>query len=113
MTLATTLKIVTANRLDDGLVVYLAADDSWSETLNNAARAVTEGEAAALMEAAEAAVARRRVIGPYLMAVVAAAGAIHPVGTREIIRASRGPTITPPTGLPGPGQDQEQRDVQI
>lgn len=106
-----TLKIVTANRLDDGLVVYLAADDSWSEVLNDAARAATEGEAAALMEAAQAAVARRRVIGPYLMAVAAADGAIHPVGTREIIRASRGPTITPPSGLPE--QEQERRDVPI
>ncbi len=106
-----TLQIVTANRLDDGLVVYLAADGGWSEALADAAPAATEEAAAALMDAAEAVVTQRRVIGPYLMAVVEAAGTIHPVGTREIIRASGGPTITPPTGLPG--IEQERRDVQI
>ena len=92
------LKIVTANRLRDGSVVYLAGSSRWSERLRDARRATDEAEADALLDAGERAVAAQEVVAPYLIDVVQADGTIHPVGTREIIRASRGPTIKPPVG---------------
>ena len=34
--------VVTANRLTDGIVVYLATDGSWTEVIGHARRAETE-----------------------------------------------------------------------
>jgi len=34
--------VVTANRLTDGIVVYLATDGSWTEDIAHARRAETE-----------------------------------------------------------------------
>ena len=47
--------VVTANRLRDGIVVYLASDGSWTEEIGRARIAETENEVAALeAQAAEA-----------------------------------------------------------
>ena len=45
------MKVVTANRLDDGAVVYLRADDQWTHLLPEAARFADEDADAALVAA--------------------------------------------------------------
>ena len=44
--------VVTANRLTDGIVVYLAPDGSWTEDLDRARLAETEEETKGLEEEA-------------------------------------------------------------
>jgi hypothetical protein len=85
-------KIVTANRLRDGLVVYLGDSETWSQSL--AASKPVDNEAAfeALLAAAERAVANGEVIEPYLIDVETDGDDIRPTRFREVIRAT-GPTV--------------------
>lgn len=84
--------IVTANRLGDGVVVYLAAGDRWSERLDEAL-VVADDAAKAALARAEAPEHATVVVGPYLMPVEAEAETgPHPASTREVIRA-RGPSV--------------------
>ena len=83
---------VTANRLHDGEVVYLTADDLWG--VDFAAAEIADGA-----EAAEALLARAMptdfelsVLEPYLFEVIKDGGAYKPASVREIIRAA-GPTV--------------------
>ena len=92
-----TLKIVTANRLREGDVVYLCAEGAWSEWISDSAVAKTPDEETQLIQIAERAVAEQLVIGPYPMDVAHDDGQIRPLGQREIIRA-KGPTIHPDFG---------------
>lgn len=86
------LKVVTANRLREGDVVYLTDTGRWSVHLNESRTSDDAGVLDALMAQAEADVAARLVIGPYLMEVVEVDGILQPLSTREIIRAA-GPTV--------------------
>ncbi len=95
-----TAKVVTANRLREGRVVYLDGHGNWSPTLGEAACAADQAASEALLARAERAVRVGRVVGPYLIDVARTDGAIEPLGTREIIRAAGGPTVIPP-GLDG------------
>ncbi|MEC8099096.1 MAG: DUF2849 domain-containing protein [Pseudomonadota bacterium] len=84
---------VTANRLLDGEVVYLAADNSWTEVFS-------EAEIADGPEAGEALLARavpdgfeKQVLEPYLFEAIEDENTgFRPVSVREIIRA-KGPTV--------------------
>ena len=85
-------QMVTANRLTDGAVVFLAADGSWVEHLA-AGQAVPEGEAAAAQLKRAEASARTEVVAPYLIEVGPGAdGGIVALRYRERIRAG-GPSI--------------------
>ena len=86
------LQVMTANRLSDGVVVYLDAQDRWVEVLGDALVAKTKTAVDALLAGAELAVGARRVVGPYLFAVAATATGIDPISQREHIR-SLGPTV--------------------
>lgn len=95
---ASSPKVMTANRLGDGAVVYLDRRGAWVEALGEAL-AAGEAEAQTLLERqAEAAVRRREVVGPYLFAVTLEAGVPRPLGQRERIRAA-GPTVPLPQFL--------------
>ena len=84
-------QMVTANRLTDGAVVFLAADGRWVERLV-AGQPVPEGEAAAQLKRAEAAT-RNEVVAPYLIDVGPGAdGGIVALRYRERIRAG-GPSV--------------------
>jgi len=84
-------QMVTANRLADGAVVFLAADGSWVESLP-AGQVVPESEAAAQLKRAEAAT-RTEVVAPYLIDVGPGAdGGIVALRYRERIRAE-GPSV--------------------
>ena len=87
-----TTEIVTANRLNDGLVVYLDGAQGWSERVEEARVAHGEEDAAALLALAEGPEHAVRVVGPYLMEVALEGGAPRPLGNREVIRAL-GPTV--------------------
>ena len=86
------MKIVTANRLIDGEVVWLGHHGQWVEELA-AARALgtSEDEAAALDVAAKS-VSDREVVDTYALDVTVEDGVIVPVRLRERIRAT-GPTV--------------------
>ena len=91
-----TQQVVTANRLGDGLVVYLTADGGWSEALAAAAIVGDEQASAALLAEGEAAAAAQRVVEPYLIDVVPATGGFVPARYRELIRATGPSTETDP-----------------
>ena len=86
--------VVTANRLLDGIVVYLAADGSWTEDIARARLAKTEAETKALEAEAARAVAERRVVAVYPMEVALHDGAVDPLSVRERIRAAHRTTLT-------------------
>jgi hypothetical protein len=88
-------RIVTANRLSDGLVVYLCGAGwgaAWSERIEDARIARAEEDAATLLAQAEGPGQEVRVIGPYLIEVAREGAVPRPVSHREAIRA-QGPTV--------------------
>jgi sulfite reductase (NADPH) hemoprotein beta-component len=81
---------VTANRLGDGIVIFLTAEGTWAETPRAAAWAEDKDGQDALLRAAEAS---HEAVGPYLIEVsFDAEGCPHPTRNRERIRAL-GPTV--------------------
>jgi hypothetical protein len=86
--------VITANRLTDGVVVYLASDGEWTERIANARVADGDEETKALEAEAENAVRERRVVAVYPMAVALRDGAVDPVSVRERIRAAHRTTLT-------------------
>jgi len=86
-----TATVVTANRLLDGAVVYMAPEGRWTECLETAQ--VADGdEGDALLAIAERAVADRLVVTPYLIDVETDALGIRPRHIKEVIRRA-GPTV--------------------
>ncbi|AMN54922.1 sulfite reductase [Roseibium algicola] len=91
------MKVITANRLLNGDVVWLAENGSWVERITLAK--VYDGKeavAAALAEGLEAE-KNQKVVGVYEMDVTVEEGVIVPVRLREKIRAT-GPTTHPELG---------------
>lgn len=84
-------RIVTANRLSDGLVVYLDGA-GWSERIEDARVVGDDAAADGLLARAEGPGQEVRVIGPYLIEVTREAAEARPVSHREAIRA-QGPTV--------------------
>jgi len=81
-------QVITANRLNDGLVVFLAEDGSWVDSILDA-QMLSEGtelyNRLALANAAEQA---QIVVGPYEIEVTETEeGDLRPVRYRERIRA--------------------------
>jgi len=87
-------RVVTANRLTDGIVVYLAPDGSWTEDIALARRAETEDEVKALEADAAKAVKERKVVAVYPMEVAVDDSGVHALSVRERIRASHRTTLT-------------------
>jgi hypothetical protein len=85
-------QVVTANRLDDGDVVYLTSDGQWSALLSDACLAGDKQKTDALLEIGRQSVAAQVVIEPYAIDVIAEEGTVRASRYREHIRAS-GPTI--------------------
>jgi hypothetical protein len=86
--------VVTANRLVDGIVVYLAKDGGWTESLDDARLAETEEETKALEAEAAKSVAERLVVAVYPMPVEIENGHVHALSVRERIRAAHKTTLT-------------------
>lgn len=83
---------LTANRLSDGIVVYLTKEDRWSESLQDAD--VAEGKEAgeALLARATPSVEANEVVEPYLFEVSLEDESVRAVSVRETIRQA-GPTV--------------------
>lgn len=86
-------QVATANRLRDGAVVYLNADNTWSTNFAESAVARDAGSAERLAAVANQAAADQVVVGPYLIEVAVKGDRIEPLSTRERIR-SRGPSVS-------------------
>lgn len=91
------MKVITANRLLDGEVVWLGQGGDWVETLAGAKVLEGKDEVAAEMEVAKKAIADRLVVEAYEMDVKDEDGRLVPVRYREVIRAA-GPTVLPQFG---------------
>jgi hypothetical protein len=85
-------QLLTANRLNDGAVVYLDRDGTWSTRFDEAWVVDTEVDAGAFEDIGRRGERARIVVGSYLMDVVADADAFLPIRMRERIRAE-GPTV--------------------
>ena len=86
-------KIMTANRLRDGAIVYLGAN-GWSERIADALIADTPDQEARLSAIAQSDVKDRVVVGAYLAQARKGAGGPEPLLQRELIRAT-GPSVRP------------------
>ena len=86
------MKILTANRLSDGIAVWLRADHSWSADIADAALARDSLCVEKLTRAAHAAFLKNEVVDVNLIDVDLTDGCIVPRRLRERIRAA-GPTI--------------------
>ncbi|HKV16384.1 MAG TPA: DUF2849 domain-containing protein [Reyranella sp.] len=81
------LKVASANRLADGMVVFLDDAGQWTERLDRAAIARDKQAADGLLARAQA--KSFTVVDPFLVAVIEdEAGRIEPLSLREKIRAS-------------------------
>jgi len=87
-------QVVTANRLNEGVIVYLTRSGEWSRSIGQSLVADTEREAEDALAKANEDVRACRIIGPYLIEVALEGGAIRPLSQRELIRA-QGPTVHP------------------
>jgi len=93
-----TVQVATANRLRDGVIVWLKPDLTWSEDFAESKPLRDEAEAKAALDAAGVAVKARLVVGPYLAEVDETPEGLKPNSARERIRAIAKPTIIPDQG---------------
>src|SRR5205823_9209653 len=84
--------VFTANRLRDGVVLWLDRQERWSEKVADAriyeGAAIEEGRAAAL-----AWEHRQEVVGSYPVDVAVTEAGPAPLSVRERVRAQGGPSI--------------------
>jgi hypothetical protein len=85
-------QVVIANRLRDGIVVFLGADRRWVDRVEGIRPAMSAEEAEKLLDMALQAERNQEVVGPILADVAQRDGAWLPTKRREAIRA-KGPTI--------------------
>ena len=84
--------MIIANRLTDGLVVFLAADGGWSVDIADGIVITDGAEEERLMAQAKGDEAACLVVDPNLIDVTVDGGLPRPVAIREAIRAF-GPTV--------------------
>jgi hypothetical protein len=85
-------KVLTANVLTDGVVVYWNVGGGWTEGLAKARFLTDKDEQDRLLHDAEQDVERLVIVDPYLMDAANGPDGPEPVSQRERIRAT-GPTI--------------------
>ena len=90
-------KVVIANRLTDGRVVFLAAGKQWATDIADAQVVEGQDEADALLEIGLELQADQQVIDAELIDVAVTDGVVKPTKPREAIRAT-GPTNRPDLG---------------
>jgi len=97
--------VLTANRLGDGIVVFLDFEGAWSENLAEAVVAHSPDEVRALEDRGAYDAAHNIVVEPYLVEVRETAGGLVPTRQRERVRVA-GPSIlddVPGYVAPAPG----------
>ncbi len=90
MSESVTYRVVTGNRVRDGIPVFFVGNGTWSPKIDDAKQAAADGEEALLAEAA-AGPKPLEAIAPYAIEVAADNGKAWPLLLRERIRAF-GPT---------------------
>ena len=90
---STAPKALTANRLQDGEVVYLTASGVWSTSFADAVIVADEGDLKTLLANASSSALRNEVVDP-LAIDTAGNDCRSPASLREKIR-QRGPTVRP------------------
>lgn len=88
------IHIITANRLDDGSVVYFQSEGQWTIDIQQAARINDAELEAHLLEAKKDSKARL-VIGIYNFLVAIENGKVLLLSEKEKIRSLHKPTIGP------------------
>lgn len=88
------LQVFTANRLSDGIVVFLDDAGGWTETVSGSRLIASAEDEAAATGVAEKAAEDAIVADPYLIDVTREKDEIRPVRYRERIRAY-GPPVHP------------------
>ena len=86
-------RVVTANELRSGAVVYLTGDGRWVEAIGDASVAPAADDLKRLEMLAQAAVEKTEVTAVYAMDVRLADGRPEPISVREKIRAARAPSV--------------------
>lgn len=90
-------RIIVANRLSDGVVVYLTTEGEWTSRIDHAEAAETQEGTDALLDVAKHAARTQIVVDPYAIETTEEDGKRLPVKLRERIRLI-GPTIRPDLG---------------
>ncbi|WP_310621495.1 DUF2849 domain-containing protein [Flexibacterium corallicola] len=85
------MKVITANRLLDGEVVWLGDDNAWVEVISQAVLLNDPEQLEQAKKAAEKAEVDQLVVGAYEIDVVQGQGTVSPSKLKEVIRAT-GPT---------------------
>ena len=102
-----TLKVLTANLLASGEVVFLARGGRFIDDISAALVASSKDEAKALEETGAAAKDNNVVVEPYLIDVALdEAGEVRPTKFRELLR-TRGPSVRTDIGY-----QAERRELQ-
>ena len=83
--------LLTANRLTDGVVLWMAGDTSWTANRNEAVAFTAAGLTVA-RDQAKADLANQRIISLYEITI----DGTGKHSAREQIRAAKGPSIQPP-----------------
>jgi hypothetical protein len=91
-------QMVTANRLTDGMVVYLTKGGDWATQFTAGAIFADQTDVDTAMAEADRAASQQKIVGPYLIDVLVEGDIAQPTSTRERIRADRKPTITADAG---------------
>lgn len=91
-TAPTKTKVLTANRLTDGISVWLGANGEWVFSLKDAFLARHDDAVAAIEAAGQQALADNRVVDVNVIEIEETASGPRPFRLRERIRAD-GPTI--------------------
>ncbi|WP_068087857.1 DUF2849 domain-containing protein [Polycladidibacter stylochi] len=85
------MKLITANRLLNGEVVWLGAEGQWVSSFTKATPLETAEQLEAAEKRAQADSDNQLVLGAYSIEVCMEAGEFKPVQLKEVIRA-QGPT---------------------
>ena len=113
------ISVLTANRLGDGIVVFLDFEGAWSENLAEAVVARSPDEVRALQDRGTYDAEHNLVVEPYLVEVRETVGGLIPIRYRERVRVA-GPSIlddvpgyvapsSPSPRLRGEGRGEGQR----
>ncbi len=93
-------KVLTANRLTDGISVWLDAAGAWTESLQDAFVARHAEAATALETTGKKAFADNKVVDVNVIEIEEVDGVLRPLRLRERIRAE-GPSIDYAAGYKG------------
>jgi len=96
-------RMITANRLSDGAVVFQDSNGAWTEDFNHAAVLADEDALAAALSRARQSADDDEVVESYAIELESRAGHLAPKALREAIRAS-GPTVRRDLGKQAHGQ---------